>query len=279
MLKMDSFEKDQDKGGIGTGTREPAAGDQSVFEDFSYQRQLTRNTFLNRFECEPGPSPYDVEAQRQAQYQTEIRTARQAGPLQPIAPNYYTNHDLTRSGDPALSKLPVARDTNSANGEPAFKISAAFVVKDGITTRAVLDMPSDRLRLVKSGEDRKFAGADILLSQGDPVEAMQGGLVVYSSKKPERSRAVDLNGHIVPVGDLSRYAGNIVIVQSWDEKTSGLRYHIYSGLDCAAVIAGDRITSGQIIGKADTNGLHYEVHRRTVQGPAVKIEARRERGS
>ncbi|HEY9870927.1 MAG TPA: M23 family metallopeptidase [Candidatus Obscuribacterales bacterium] len=246
-FEPESIDQDEERGCAQTRCADPFQVDPS-----NYERQIARNTFMNRFECDPSLTPYDADA-----FPFGVQAAMPAMGFRPTfdmgtaARNYYEG--------PVLGAEPA---------KPNF--SESFVVKNGVTTRAVVTGPVDRLAKTTGSH-----GIDMVLPPGEAVSALQGGLVVYSSRRPTGADRIDLNGHIVPVGDLSRYEGDVVIVQSWDEKVKGVRYHIYSGLDAASVVAGDRIKAGQQIGKADRDGLHYEVRRQTVQGPVVEIEPRK----
>lgn len=246
---LDTFEPESIDQDEETGCAQAGCADSFQVDQSNYERQIARNTFMNRFECDPSLTPYDAEA-----FPFGVQAGMPAVCGRPVfdmgsaARNYYEGPFLgAESANPNFSEL--------------------FVVKNGVTTKALLTGPTDRL-VKTSGR----GGIDMVLPPGEAVEALQGGLVVYSSRRPTGGVRIDLNGHIVPVGDLSRYKGDVVIVQSWDEKVKGVRYHIYSGLDTASVVAGDRIKAGQQIGKADRDGLHYEVRRQTVQGPVVEIE-------
>jgi hypothetical protein len=243
-FEPESIDQDEETRCARTGCADPFQVDQS-----NYERQIARNTFMNRFECDPCLTPYDTDAVPfGAQAIAPALAFRPAFDMGAGARNYY--------------EVPVL---GVETAKPNF--SESLVVKNGVTTRAVLTGPADRV-----AKTAGRCGIDMVLPPGEAVQALQGGLVVYSSRRPTGGDRIDLNGHIVPVGDLSRYEGDVVIVQSWDEKVKGVRYHIFSGLDAASVVAGDRIQAGQQLGKADRNGLHYEVRRQTVQGPLVEIE-------
>jgi murein DD-endopeptidase MepM/ murein hydrolase activator NlpD len=230
-------------------------GDQTLDKWFNLD---TFDTFLNRFECDPGFTPYDTDNGSRRTVTLPIASFKPAADGGSTSRSFY---------DPGFLR---SDKTTSRPGDP-------FVVKnDGRSSMAasvpkeVVNRSSDKVR-----KSNRTGDLDIALAHGEPVTAEQGGLVVYSSRRPSQGDGIDLNGHIVPVGDLSAYHGDVVIVQSWDQASSAVRYHLYSGLDTANVIAGDRITAGQQLGKGETSALRHELRKQTVHGPLVEVEARK----
>lgn len=238
-FKIDSFEPQPGES--------PLPGEENEAVDAllaaRHEREVARNTFMNRFECEPHSSPYDADLCR-----TRCLVSVAAAPDFGLgAKNYYESKSPAREGEFVYG-------------------ASRFAVKNSQATGAVRDI-----------SDVRRPGADVTVASGHAIAAFQGGLVVYSSRRPESADRVDLNGHIVPVGDLSGLEGDIVIVQSWDQKASGVRYHLYSGLDSASVVAGDRIQTGHQIGRGDFETIRYQVRRNSVQGPAVEMEVKERR--
>jgi len=257
-FSLDSFEQGDEQVG-GRPAAQNRGSDAFQFDPSSYEREVIRNTFLNRFECDPALGVYDTDNGARRTANLQIAAIKPTGELAFQSRNFYDPQFLR--SDNATAKI----------GDP-------FIVKNdgrssmaGAIPKEVANRSAEKVR-----KSARNGDLDMLLAQGEPVSADQGGLVVYSSRRPGQGDGVDLNGHIVPVGDLSSYTGDVVIVQSWDQACGDVRYHLYSGLDAACVVAGDRVTAGQQIGKGESSALRHELRKQTVHGPLLEIESRKD---
>jgi len=254
-IHLETFETEGEGQIGGDSAVQKRSADSLQFDPSGYEREVARNTFLNRFECDPALTPYDMD-------NSPKRTAN----LSIVSFKPSTDSSTRNFYNPQFLKS----DTGT------FKIVDPFAVKTEGRSMAssVPQEIANRPVADKARQSNRTGDLDRLLT-AEPVAALQGGLVVFSSRRPAQGDGINLNGHIVPVGDLSSYNGDVVIVQSWDQASSGVRYHLYSGLDAASVVAGDRVTAGQQIGRGAGSALRHELRQQTVHGPLLEVEARK----
>jgi len=163
--------------------------------------------------------------------------------------------------------------------EPPLSASPRFIIKNGVTVECKLRLEAGQLSGAQVEGDRF---ASINLQAHCPVAAFEDGVVVFSTRCPE---AQDERTHAV-IGlseqDLSSIlkfqniglGSDMVIVQCYDRQHRALRYELYAGLEQANVVVGDKVKSGQPIGRLAEDGtLNFAVRRNSISGASVEVSA------
>lgn len=136
----------------------------------------------------------------------------------------------------ASQPLPAERTTAAATPPPATAAPDLGATRTAASGSGQLQMPvsGSIIRLYEKGKNE---GIDIAASAGTPVKAAGGGTVAAITR--------DTAG--VPIV-VVRHEGDLMTV--------------YTGLDGLDVAKGDRVSTGQSIGKAGSGGfVHFEVRR------------------
>jgi hypothetical protein len=151
-------------------------------------------------------------------------------------------------------------------------------VKNGVTTEAQILTHNAIGESKRNGNDLY---AQVQTEPNNAVSALQAGVVVYSSRKPDDSDKRKANfplsaEDLAVIERLKKLDGdnpNIVVVRCTPpDKDKGAFYEVYSGLSEGKVVAGDYAAQGTVLGRVGQSGtFNLSIRRNAIGGGAVAL--------
>ncbi len=89
-FNLDTFHSESDEQEDSAQVAQRSGRDPFQFDASNYERDVARNTFLNRIECDPGLTPYDTDnASKRMSGSMPIASFRYSGEASPLTRKFY----------------------------------------------------------------------------------------------------------------------------------------------------------------------------------------------